>query len=212
LLSLLTWHQIGYWQNTLDLWSHTLDVTNDNEVAEENLGSALQGLGRIEESLPHFRNGARIAPEQVVVHVNLAATLAQTGHYQEAVPEYEASIRLGPRPNVLPVIYADLGTTYLKLEDLAKSRESYEHALQLDPQQPAALQGMQQLQREESIQQLRLTIASQPTDAGYLRLGQLQLEAGRLAEAGAAYQQALRLNPKLTQARQALAAIEASGR
>jgi tetratricopeptide (TPR) repeat protein len=212
LLSLLTWHQIGYWQNTLDLWSHTLDVTNDNEVAEENLGSALQGLGRIEESLPHFRNGARIAPEQVVVHVNLAATLAQTGHYQEAVPEYEASIRLGPRPNVLPVIYADLGTTYLKLEDLAKSRQSYERSLQMDPQQPSALQGMQQLQREESIQQLQRMVVAQPTGAGYQKLGQLLLVAGRFPEARAAYQQALRLNPRLVQAQQALAAIEASGR
>ena len=211
-LALLTWHQIGYWRNTLDLWSHTLDVTTDNEVAEENIGGALQDLGRIEESLAHFRNGARIAPEQVVVHVNLAATLAQTGHYREAIPEYEASIRLGPRANVLPIIYADLGTTYLKLEDFTRARENYERSLGLDPQQPSALQGMQQLQRQVTIQQLRRSVVSEPSGAAYLKLGELLLQDGQAAEARAVFQQALRLNPKLVQAQQALTVIAASGK
>ena len=211
-LSFLTWRQIGYWRTTLSLWTHALRVTADNEVAEENLGGALQDLGRIAESLPHFQNGARITPEEVVVHVNLAATLAQLGHYREAIPEYQAAIRLGPHPDVLKVVYADLGSVYLNLGDFAKAHENYRQSLQIDPLQAKVLQGLEQLRREESIRDLSQSAAAHPTGEAYLKLGQLQQDMDRLPEARAAYLQALKLSPNLVPAKLALAALEGSGR
>ena len=40
-LAFTTHRQIGYWQSNEDLWSHTLGVTTNNFVAEDNLGGAL---------------------------------------------------------------------------------------------------------------------------------------------------------------------------
>src|SRR5208282_48892 len=49
-LVLLTSHQIRFWRSSYDLWSHTVEVTNDNPVGEENLGIALLASGRSAEA------------------------------------------------------------------------------------------------------------------------------------------------------------------
>ena len=53
-LALTTHRQIGFWQTNYDLWSHTLAVTRNNFVAENNLGGALIMQDREEEAHPHF--------------------------------------------------------------------------------------------------------------------------------------------------------------
>ena len=54
-LALATHRQIGYWQSNYDLWSHTLAVTENNFVAENNLGGALILEGREEEAHASLR-------------------------------------------------------------------------------------------------------------------------------------------------------------
>jgi protein O-mannosyl-transferase len=148
--SVLTWRQTGYWRSSCDLWAHALDVTQDNPVAEENMGTVLQDAGRYEDALPHFRHGAALNPQDPVVHANLAATLAQTGRLQEAIPEYETMIRLAhENPSVLAIGYADLGTVYRHLGSYTESRASYMKSLRIDPQQESALRGLNKL--EEAI-------------------------------------------------------------
>ena len=207
-----TWYQIGYWRTTLDLWTHAVKVTSNNEVAEENLGTALQDLDRVEESLPHLQAGARYAPDQVVTRINLAATLAKLGRYQEAVPEYETTIRMSPPPSVLKVALADLGSVYLKLGNLAKARELYERSLQVDGNQPVVYRSLEEISNEESIQQLAQSTAAHPTVSGYLLLGEFHKNLGHITEAKAAYEQALKLQPNNPKAQQALATLESTGK
>jgi len=146
-LALLTYRQAGFWKTSYDLWAHTLAVTHDNDVAEENLGIALQEQGRWEEALQHFRNGTRISPQDPVLHSNLAATLGQTGRLEEALAEYEVVIRLAAHdPSVLAVAYADRGTVYRKLGDRQRAQESYLMALQIDPQETGAQTGLRMLE------------------------------------------------------------------
>ena len=38
---LATYRQLGYWQDNVTLWSHAIDVTSNNFLAENNLGKAL---------------------------------------------------------------------------------------------------------------------------------------------------------------------------
>ena len=47
-LALSAHAQMKYWANTTDLWSHTLEVTGPNFVAEDNLGAELIKEGKIE--------------------------------------------------------------------------------------------------------------------------------------------------------------------
>jgi tetratricopeptide (TPR) repeat protein len=163
ILACLTWRQIAYWRTSYDLWSHTLAVTKDNYVAQADMATTLQDLGRFSEAVSHFREAARLHPQDAVMHVNLAAGLAQTGRLQEAIPQYKATIRLTTDPAVLATAYADLGTVYRHLGDYNKARENYWEALRIDPQQVHALQGLQQLATNESAQ--AISPAADPSSA-----------------------------------------------
>jgi hypothetical protein len=47
--------QVNLWDDHVTLWTHTLDVTEHNWVAENNLGTTLLKDGRPEEAIPYFR-------------------------------------------------------------------------------------------------------------------------------------------------------------
>ena len=61
--SFLTWRQIGYWRSDIDVWSHTLELTKVNYLAETNLASALRKGGRAQEALPHYQAAETLTPD-----------------------------------------------------------------------------------------------------------------------------------------------------
>lgn len=203
-LSFMAWRQIGYWTSNYSLWTHTVEVTENNYRAEDNLGVALVELGRYDEALLHFQNSAAINPEGEISHINIAALLARAGRLQEAIAEYEAAIRLTSDPQDLTVVYSDLGGIYRRLGNYAEARANYLQALRLAPQFMPALAGLGDVEREVVTGRLAETVAVHPSGEGYVQLGQLLQQGGKDGEARSAYEQALKLNPRLTEARKAL--------
>jgi len=192
-LSFLTWRQIGYWQSDYDLWSHTLQVTKENHVAEESISKALLMEGRAEEAVPGLQKASSLTPEDPDKHANLGAALAQCGRLQEAIKEYQAAIPLTPNLTLQIRFYESIATLYEALGDYSKVREAYRQALQVAPKQSS-----------EMIQRLSQDIATESEGGRYLQLGLLLQEAGKSTEARSAFQEALRLDPTLESARQAL--------
>jgi protein O-mannosyl-transferase len=203
ILSLFTSEQIRYWQSAYDLWLHTVNVTQDNFFAEENLSAALLMSDRSEEALPYLRNAVRIRPLDPGGHLNLAADLALNSHPQDAIAEYELAISLAPDPKMLVPAYQTLGRLYGERGNYSKARESYQQALRIDPQDANAKNALDQIDFSEAIR----SVAESPTSQGYLRLGQLMQQRGQVSEARTAYEQALHLNPKLDEAQKALRAL-----
>ena len=50
--------QIAYWHDSISLFTHALQLTHNNGVAENDLGSALLEKGQIQLAEPHFRAAA----------------------------------------------------------------------------------------------------------------------------------------------------------
>jgi Tfp pilus assembly protein PilF len=185
-LSFLTWRQIGYWHSTYDLWSHALDATRDNMLAEVNTATALREMNRSQEAVPHLQRATELNPQDPMLHAKLAATLAQVGEFPQAVAEYENVIRDSQDPKVIAPAYASLGALYGDLGDFVKVRDSYRHAVQASPGIAPYV-----------IQHLSQVLEHNPTGRGYLSFGLLLQAAGKENEAQAAYQQALKLDPTL---------------
>jgi tetratricopeptide (TPR) repeat protein len=207
-MSFAAWRQIGYWTSTYALWTHTLEVTENNFRAEDNLGVALVELGRYADALVHFQNAAAIYPEDEISHINIAALLARQGDLRDAIVEYEAALRLTSSPQDQTVAYSDLGAIYRQLGDNATARANYLQALHLDPQFMPALTGLGEVEREMMTSKMAEAIIAHPSGEGYAQLGQLLQQSGREAEARSAYEQALKLNPRLTEARKALESLQ----
>jgi Flp pilus assembly protein TadD len=209
LLGFLTVRQISYWETSVDLWLHTLQITKNNLVAEDNLGVALLALGDNEGALPHFQNAARINPLDPLSHVNLGADYQEHGRWSEALAEYITAARLTADPNLLTVIYKNLGSVYRQLGDFLRAEESYQQALKIDPRDQTAFLALGVLRRDHQIRDLQRSLAERPKADGYLELGQLLQQAGRTNDARVAYQRSVELGDKSGEAHRALAALDA---
>jgi Flp pilus assembly protein TadD len=89
--------------------------------------------------------------------------------------------------------YESLAAVYDALGDYSKVRESYQQALKVTPQRSA-----------EMTNWLTQSVAAQPSPARYVQLGILLQETGKLSQARAAYEQALKLDPNQTEPKEFL--------
>jgi tetratricopeptide (TPR) repeat protein len=208
IFTLFTCDQIRYWRSASDLWLHAVDVTKDNFFAEENLGAALLVTDRSAEALPHLQNAIRIRPSDPAGHLNLAGVLTLTGRSRDSIAEYEIAIPQVSDPKMLVVAHETLGRLYAEVGNYSKARENYQQALRIEPDRPAARDGLASVELSDAIR----NVAESPSGESYLRLGQLFEQADRAPEARAAYEQALQLNPKLHEARKALDAMSGLGK
>jgi tetratricopeptide (TPR) repeat protein len=206
-LALTTHQQLDFWKDNIALWAHTVRVTKDNFVAEDNLGGALILEGRFDEALPHFEQAVRINPWDPVGNLNVATHEQQSGHLKEAVDLYLKVVRMTPDAQLRANAYSNLGAAYRGLGDDARARRSYELAVELNPENAHAWIGLgltafKMGDYSGAANLFSRAMAIQPTDVGYVLLSQALQRAGHPAEAQAAYQAAQRLSPDLNQAQQ----------
>lgn len=211
-LSFATYRQIGYWQTNEDLWSHTLAVTANNFVAEDNLGGALILEGKEEEAHAHFGAAARINPKDPMSHSNLGTYYLTHNQMQEAVKQYKAAAEMTSDPGLLAQTYANLGAAYRALNEDGSAETSYNHSLRLNANQYNAWLGLGLLAQKqgkltEAVTDLSRSVELQPTAQGYFSLGRALAQSGRTIDALAAYDQALKISPDLVEAQQAAASL-----
>ena len=193
-LSVVTWRQIGAWRSSLDLWSHAVEVTSNNSVAENYLAASLFSLGRYQEGMEHIRQYVVLEPLDPFAHIRVAADDQDHGLLTDAVREYEKALQANAfliehqssalNSKALAITYANLGVTYLQLGDSAKAAQSGALALQTDS---SAVQ--------EMIQGMEQAVAARPVAAGYIRIGMLLQLFGQETQAQQAFLQAQGLNP-----------------
>ncbi len=197
LLCALTFHQIGYWRSSYELWVHTLKVTRDNWIADEKMGDLLLTQGR-HDALDYYEAAARIAPLDPAVHGKRASELQDHGDLQGAIREYNIVLRSSSEAAIQAYTYTSLGVIYRELGDYPKAREASERALRLDADAV-----------HKTIRQISQAVTASPDATGYFQLGLLSEGAGQLAEARSAYKQALQFNPEFAPARKALETLGA---
>ena len=88
--------QIGYWHDTISVFSHDLDVTENNYVAHGFLGNELAKQGRDEEAAGHDLESLRIYPLSAEVRDQLARLLLNHGNTAGAIEQYRIASSIGP--------------------------------------------------------------------------------------------------------------------
>jgi tetratricopeptide (TPR) repeat protein len=208
----VTYRQLAYWHDDFSLWSHTLEVTPRNFVAEDNFGNALIKAGRYDEGIAHFRNAAEIEPGDPVSQVNLGIYAQQHGDLQQAAARYQYALQLASDPQVRAAAYANLGGVYFTLKEYARAKENFETALNLNSRSPFVFLHMGLIAQKNSdwnsaIRYYATYVAVEPTGIGYFLLGQALEHAGDSERAKRAYEQAQRSSRDLDQTRKAAAKL-----
>jgi protein O-mannosyl-transferase len=223
-LSFLTRRQLQTWESSQALFTHSLQVTPDNYVAEDIVGTAQmeEAFQATEqkcatEARLHFQNAVRINPEDALGHIDLGFCRETQGDLPEAIKEYQAALQVARSKFLKERASINLGGVYRALRQFTLARNYYNQCLKIDPDDQDALKGLARVDKEEKMPSLEETItalsraAAEHPDANlYLQLGNLQRVAGRVPEALVSYQRALSLDPNLAEAQAAMEELETS--
>ena len=184
--------------------------------ALNNLGLAMQRLGRLEEARTQFMEALRIDPAYAQAHNNLGYVLQESGHFDEAMAQYREALRISR--NYTEAHY-NLGNALQMTGHVEDAVTHYRNALQFAPDfTPAHYNlgiALQRLGRaEEAASEYREALRLEPNLAeAYNNLGLILQQTGRIEEALSEYTEAVRLKPGFAGARNNRAnALEKLGR
>ncbi len=114
----VTHREIGYWQDDVTLWTHTLEVTRRNWVAEYQLGRALQSQGQLDEAMQHFyRAAAEMTRRDIPVNLSIARGEQQRGNPRQAVEYYKKVLEVLGDPQQRAPVLSDMCLAYSTLDD-----------------------------------------------------------------------------------------------
>lgn len=174
----------GNWQEAVKHYSRALQEFPDNPPTLNSLALAHFELGNLEQSLELYKNAARLSPEDPLPAEKIALIFRQTGRMKEAV---QYSMRA-----------AEL---YHKLRDAEKAIKNWTRVTRLDAENIDA--HVQLAQVYEALRRIPQAISE------YISVAALQQHAGLIDEARKTGDHALELNPKSSEARQAVAMLQA---
>jgi len=124
--------QTAYWRDNETLWSHTLACTENNYIAQNNLGNALLEKGLLDAAVAHFQSALDINPGSAEPHNNLGNALHQEGHLDEAIAQYQKALDLWPS---YAEAHYDLGNALSDKGQLDEAITHFQKALDLKPHQ-----------------------------------------------------------------------------
>jgi len=197
-LGICAHRQTSFWKNSITLFSHANEVTQNNYLAYNNLGVAYGTLGRWQDAAESFKQAIRIKPDYADAHCNLGFAYGKLDRYQEEIDAYKQVIRI--KPNYADA-HCNLGVAYGNLGRWQDAAESFKQAIRIKPDYADAHSNLgvayYKLGRyQEAIEEFRQAIRVNPdyADAHY-NLGNAYGKLGRHQEAIDAFKQAVRIKP-----------------
>ena len=194
----LTRQQLGYWQDSETLFRHALEVTENNDLAHNNLGNALGRKGQTDEAIRQYQEAIRLKPDHADAHNNLGAALDKKGQIDEAIRQFQEAIRLKPDD---ADAHNNLGIALGKKGQIDEAIRQYQEALRLKPDHAEAHNNLgvaldKKGQTDEAIRQFQEALRLKPDYAdAHNNLGVALDEQGQSDEAIRQYQEAIRLKP-----------------
>lgn len=197
-LMFFTWQQCGYWKNSITVFRHALEVTKDNYLAHNNLGTALAAAGKSKEALFHYRAAVEINPAHDTSLVNLGAALAAEEKNKEAKTLYLRAIEINPAN---AHAHVNLGTLLAKAEKNREAMAYYLKTIEIDPNNAEAYYNLANLlvkqgKITEAEKHYLATIKINPQhDKAHYNLAELLIQKGLIHRAIEHFRESTRLNP-----------------
>jgi Tfp pilus assembly protein PilF len=129
-MSVLTWRQCGYWRDSKELWTHTLQVTEDNALAYNNLGYTLFTEGKVKESIEYYNKSISITQGDASAYNKRGMAYASLGQHQRSISDFNEAIRL--KPNYAPAFY-NRGNIYKDLGQYKQAIKDFDDTIRLSP-------------------------------------------------------------------------------
>ena len=216
-LASVTYRQIGFWSDNVLLWSHAVQVTDNNFIAEDGLGGALLNQGQMEQAVLHFRRANALHPSDPISNLNIGFYEQQHGHLQAALESNEKVVHLTQDDRSKAVALSNIGDIYRQLGEPAKAKDNFSAAVRLRPRNLRAWLGLglaaQQLGDFQLAARAYSTAADiQPQDVFYVLQARALQQSGRTQEAQAALEQGRRVSQDFAAAQRIADSLTAPSR
>ncbi len=179
--TLLAYQQASIWRDSTTLFSHTIEVTERNHWAHNNLGLALLRQRKLLEAVAQFHQAILAVPSYALAHYNLGVALHELGHRDAARRELETSLRLDPTNSLA---HQRLAALLIELGELPEAVAHFREAARLAPSDGQAnfnlgLVLTKTKQTKEAIHWLTMASELQPNDTATARALALALHEDR---------------------------------
>jgi len=210
----VTIKQIGYWRDSYTLFGHTLEVTRNNGLIENDFGVALVERGEPEAAVQHFVAAERLSPDLASPHYNLAIFLQKQNRLEDAEREYRAALALSSDQMEIAQAHNNLGILYLVERKYAQALPELSAAIAIDPNEQNRHIGrgmveMEMMNADAAIADFTKAAQIAPSPLALYQLGRALESKGENQQAAKAYAAALQLAPAMAEARARLEALRA---
>ena len=137
----LTAHQLSYWQDSLTIFAHTVEVTGDNYAADDCLGKTLNNMHEWQKAQVCFEDAVRLEPTYPMAQFDLGMNLLELGERDGASNHLAAATQLWPGN---PVMQYDFGVFLLQQGHTNEAAAHFNAALAAKPDFPEAKEKLEQ--------------------------------------------------------------------
>ena len=130
-LAVLSYAQTKHWHDTESLWTYTLNISPDNDVAHAGLAGIQLERGDLEIAISHYRRALELRDGNSAAHYGLALALAHQRKFDEAIAHWEKSLEIQPDNNAARNY---LGTAYASIGRDREAVAQWEQTLAYDPE------------------------------------------------------------------------------
>lgn len=131
---------LQYWQNGVTLFTRASAMNKTPDpVIEEALADALLSSGRLDDAFQHYRETCVLRPDYPVCHYNMAEILFTRHQLQDALEQYQLALSLTHSQDMAISSLTNSGEILFELGDYQTAQMRVAAALQIDPNNSAAL-------------------------------------------------------------------------
>jgi Flp pilus assembly protein TadD len=198
ILATLSYHQVGYWKDSVTLFTHAAIVTPGNAIIYNNLGASYTRVDQHQRAIVAYEKAIEANPHLIESYNNLGYSLTAVGRYGEAIDILAHVLTVDPEYGNA---HLNRGIALANLDRHQEALPHFDQRIRLDPNDIHALtsRGLTQVnlgQLDAAIRDFTAVIARAPESAQAHRNLALTLqELGRSDEARAAFERANRLTP-----------------
>jgi len=193
----LTFRQVGYWRDTMTLFTRTAAVTTDNYLAYSVLGTRFAQKGDFDRAGSEIEKAMKFNVNEIDVLYNIAKGLTALGRTDEAIGYYNRILATAPGDTDTYIALAMMETDR---GNFARAADIYRRGLEFNPVN-GDLHGrlgtlfLQTGKVDEGIAELETAVKLKADSAIYGNLGTALLSKGQTEKAKECYERAIRIDP-----------------
>jgi hypothetical protein len=122
-LTVVTYRQVGYWQDNVTLWAHSAEVSPGNWKAEYFLGVSQDAAGLHAAAIQSYFRAAAINPTDPFVNLNIAAYEQNHQNFPLAIEYYKKVLPQAWNAEQRTQVLSNMAVSYRNMGDYTSANE-----------------------------------------------------------------------------------------